>query len=467
MDHAAERLFALASIVSTEKRPERLLDRVLEAVMEVSGAERGFVVLLVDGEPCVRACRPPEAQGRISWTVLARVLAENKPLVFSDVRGDPLLADAGSLHRDRVRTVCAVPLRTPRESLGAIYLDSSAGTFQPGLLTALHAFAGLAAAGIQSARDHLVKPRPCPPVMNGALVAVAPEMRRAVHLVRRFAALPYAVYVHGESGTGKELIARAIHDSSPRKRAPFVAANCGAITGSLAESELFGHVRGAFTGAERDRVGLFAQAHGGTLFLDELEAMPSALQEKLLRVLQNGELRRVGGSTVERVDVRIVSASNADLEAMESTFRRDLFFRLNVLRIDLPPLRERPGDLPILVRRLLARIAVETKTGVRSTSDDALVRLARYSWPGNVRELENALRRACAMSPRDPLEPADFEFLKPSARALLPDAPQTVDNYIRGMVDRFGPTLGFTELAHRLGVSRKTLWNLRKRWGML
>ncbi len=468
MEDCARRLVALAGSLATERSLDRLLARVLEAVVAVSGAERGFVVILEDGEAGIRRAYPPEARREVSWTILGRVLAENRPLLLADALEDPDFGGAGSVRRGRVRSVCAIPLRSPREAIGAVYLDHRAmtGVFETTMLDMLHAFAGLAAAAIGNVRRSAPVPEPERDLPAPAsIVAIDPEMRRVVRAARRYAKLPYPVYLHGESGTGKEVIARLVHDG---REGPFVAANCAAIAGSLAESELFGHVRGAFTGADRDHAGLFEQAHRGTLFLDEVEAMPAALQEKLLRVLQDGEVRRVGGRTSTRVDARIVSASNADLEALEGRFRRDLFYRLNVLRLDLPPLRARPGDLPALTEHFLARIVRETGGGLRRVGAAAMERLRKHTWPGNVRELENALRRACATGEGEVLSPRDFEFLDRATRTVAgtPVDPVPVDAHLRKQIELFGERMSNSELADRLGISRKTLWKKKKLWGL-
>ena len=227
----------------------------------------------------------------------------------------------------------------------------------------------------------------------------SPEMTRVFEILARVAPTAATVLVLGESGTGKELIARAIHTNSERREKNFVAVNCAALTEGLIESELFGHVKGAFTGALADKEGRIAYADGGTLFLDEIGDMPLPMQAKLLRVLQDGEVRPVGSNVSRRVDVRIVAATHRDLveAAKDGSFREDLLFRLNVITIHLPPLRERAGDVERLVRGLLPRIAEEVGREARIT-DAALAALAAWGWPGNVRELENELRRAVALS---------------------------------------------------------------------
>jgi two-component system response regulator AtoC len=208
------------------------------------------------------------------------------------------------------------------------------------------------------------------------------------------------VLVTGESGTGKELIARLVHRSSPRGAAPFVAVNCGAIPEALLESELFGHARGAFTGATAERRGLFEEAHGGTLFLDEIGELPPALQVKLLRALQEGEVRRVGDNASRPVDARVIAATSRDLEAEVSAgrFRADLFYRINVVRLHLPPLRDRPGDVADLAQHFVAAYGRRLGLGARGIAPAAMRRLLEYPWPGNVRELENVIERALVLT---------------------------------------------------------------------
>jgi two-component system response regulator AtoC len=234
---------------------------------------------------------------------------------------------------------------------------------------------------------------------HGILARSAP-MRRVFDTVRKIAEYRTTVLLSGESGTGKEMVARALHTSSSRRDAPWVAVNCGAIPEPLLESELFGHVRGAFTDATRDKVGLFEEANGGTLFLDEIGDLPLLLQVKLLRVLQESEIRRVGDNRVRTIDVRIVAASVHDLgqRVREGRFREDLYYRLNVLPLHLPPLRERPEDIPLLADHFVQRLRALLDRDVRGISPQAMATLTEYGWPGNVRELENVIERAMVLS---------------------------------------------------------------------
>jgi two-component system response regulator AtoC len=245
---------------------------------------------------------------------------------------------------------------------------------------------------------------------DDAIVGRSAVMRTAMDVARKVARHAATVLITGESGTGKELVARLIHRESPRAAGPFVAVNCGAIPEALLESELFGHEKGAFTGATRDKAGLFEEAHEGTLFLDEIGELPSALQVKLLRALQDGEVRRVGATAPKAVDVRVIAATNRDLQAdvASGRFRADLFYRVNVVAIALPPLRERPEDVGELARFFLERHAARMGLTARGISPAAMRRLAEHSWPGNVRELEHAIERALVMTGGAPIEPSDL-----------------------------------------------------------
>jgi two-component system response regulator AtoC len=231
-------------------------------------------------------------------------------------------------------------------------------------------------------------------------------MIELLEMLERTAAYKSTVLVTGESGTGKEVIARAIHQQSPRRECPFVAVNCGAIPENLLESELFGHAKGAFTGANRAHRGLFAEADHGTLFLDEIAELPTSLQVKLLRAIQEEEVRPVGDTKSQQVDVRVIAATARDLgrEIAEQRFREDLFYRLNVVRLEVPPLRERRADIPLLIDHFLARFRNDLGKNVRRVSDDALELLVGYAWPGNVRELENLIERAVILTDSEVIE---------------------------------------------------------------
>jgi two-component system response regulator PilR (NtrC family) len=283
-------------------------------------------------------------------------------------------------------------------------------------------------------------------------------MQALYDLVSQVADTKTNVLLCGESGTGKELVAREIHDQSERRDQPFVAVNCGAIPENLLESELFGHVKGAFTGAVQNKPGLFETAHHGTLFLDEVGELPGSLQVKLLRVLQEKCLRRVGGTSDHQVDVRIVAATNRRLEEEVGAgrFREDLYYRLNVIQIELPPLRDRSEDIPLLIQHFVEKYAQELGKNVRSVSDAAMERVLRYEFPGNVRELENMVERAVALSQSEVIEPANLpptilEGRERTTRTQLP----LVGTNLDGLVADFERRLLREALEESGGVKKR------------
>ncbi len=305
------------------------------------------------------------------------------------------------------------------------------------------------------------------------IIARSAEMRSALDLVARVAPTDATVLVRGESGTGKELIAKAIHHASQRARGPFVAVNCGAVPESLLESELFGHVKGAFTGAAAAKKGLFEEAHQGTLFLDEIGEMTPALQVKVLRALQDGEIRPVGSTQPITVDVRVLVATHRDLEQMihQGTFREDLFYRLNVIVLPLAPLRDRREDIPVLAEHFLDRHGSKLGRQLR-LSAEALDRLLAYPWPGNVRELENAMERSAILSRTETVGPDDLPPHVAAGTTLgrapaLP-AQQTLSDVERTHVLQTLERCGWnhSRTAEALGIGRTTLWRKLKEYGL-
>jgi two-component system response regulator HydG len=307
------------------------------------------------------------------------------------------------------------------------------------------------------------------------IVGHSEAMREVLDRAVRVAPTDATVLVTGESGTGKELVARAIHVASRRGERPFVPVNCAAITETLLESELFGHARGAFTGAVRARRGLFEEANGGTLFIDEIGETAPGFQAKLLRALQEGEIRRVGESSPVQVDVRVIAATNQDLRRAiaEKRFREDLFYRLNVVPIRIPPLRERREDIPLLAAHFLRRYNQRSPEAAKVLTPDALERLRGHDWPGNVRELENALEQAAALSPGREIRAADVHVESPTPRGASPRLPARTlaevveDAERRAIEDAVGRCHGdLARVARELGVSSTTLWRRMKRLGI-
>ncbi len=304
----------------------------------------------------------------------------------------------------------------------------------------------------------------------------APAMKRVTELITKVAPTDSTVLLLGESGTGKEVLANAIHRLSPRREMPFVAVNCAALPENLLESELFGHEKGAFTGADADKQGLFEAGDGGTVFLDEIGDMALTTQAKLLRVLQNGEIRRVGSTTPGKVDVRVIAATNRDLiEAVgNKTFREDLYFRLNVVQIRIPPLRERMDALPRLVEHFIQRHNARFGKHVRGLDDAAQALLRDYSYPGNVRELESIIAHGVIMSDGDFIQPKDLpqqvhagrvnRLALPGYSADVPSLDEMTRDLIASALDAYAGNQ--TEVAKRLGISRSTLWRKMKEYGI-
>jgi DNA-binding NtrC family response regulator len=305
----------------------------------------------------------------------------------------------------------------------------------------------------------------------GGLIGVSPKMQRVYKIVEKVSQHHYPVLILGESGTGKELVARSIHFLGQRQNKPFVPVDCSGLVPTLIESELFGYVKGAFTGAQHARTGLLEAGNGGTVFLDEIGDLPVDLQAKLLRALQEREVRPVGGTERVRVDLRIIAATNRDLESAIRTgaFRQDLYFRLNVVQVKLPPLRERKSDIPLLVNSFLEKFS-DSQRPIRTISEDAMRRLMAYDWPGNVRELENAVERAVALGSGPILHIADLPSnlqQSPNEKTLESNELTTLDEMerrfiLRALRDTNGDKLAAARL---LGIGKTTLYRKLKQYG--
>jgi two-component system response regulator HydG len=304
----------------------------------------------------------------------------------------------------------------------------------------------------------------------GGLIGVSERMQRVYKIIQKVSLHEYPVLILGESGTGKELVAKSVHFSGPRKDRPFVPVDCSSLVPTLIESELFGYVKGAFTGALHGKQGLLEAANGGTLFLDEIGDMPVDMQAKLLRALQEREVKPVGSTERRRIDVRIIAATNRDLDAAIKTgaFRQDLYFRLNVVQIKLPPLRERKSDIPLLVISFLEKFSLAQQTS-RDISEDAMRQLIAYDWPGNVRELENAIERAVALG-SGPLVhvadlPSNLQFPKterlPEKNELVPLEELERRAILRTLRETAGDKLAAARI---LGIGKTTLYRKLKQY---
>ena len=302
------------------------------------------------------------------------------------------------------------------------------------------------------------------------MVGDSDAMKQVFARIEKVAPTDSTVLIYGESGTGKELVARAIHEQGARKSIPLVTMNCAAIPDSLIESELFGYEKGAFTGAEKSTQGLIESADNGTLFLDEVAELSPSAQAGLLRVLQEGELRRLGSTKTKRVNVRVLAATHRDLVARvdEGLFRDDLLYRLKVIEIDLPPLRDRKEDLPALAEHLLQRIRSKLNREVHGFSPGAVKKISEYDWPGNVRELENAIERALILCDGSEITPdlLNFEKIGDNSHqgSRSTSSKKSLDEYFVTFVRQHEREMNETELARELGISRKTLWERRQRF---
>ena len=474
------RILEITRELASEHDVPRLLLRVTDHAVALLGAERGFVVLVGErGELEAHAARgragEDDPHAKFSRSVADRVVASGEPVVTISARDDERLAEAVSVHQLMIQSIACVPIRGAPplgRTIGALYVETR---LRPGVrfeqeLPTLSAFADQAAIAIENARllaenreraDQLAR-------ANGdlaaahdqlarllgkrteqlaearrdlkqvraelrshfgyaGLIGTSAAMRRVYALIERLKDTDVPVLVTGESGTGKEMVARAIHQAGPRAKKPFVGVNCAAIPANLLESELFGSVRGAFTGADRDRSGLFQEANGGTLLLDEIGEMPLKMQSGILRALQEKCVRPVGGTKEESVDVRVVAATNRDLMQMVAarTFREDLYYRLHVVEVHVPPLRDRVEDIPPLIDHLLSLFAARYRRDRRAFSRDAVRKICAYPWPGNVRQLEHALLSAWLMSERPEIEAADVELPAPASPARPPKSTAT------------------------------------------
>jgi len=398
-----------------------LLWQLLGMIFDVVPAERAAILLLDSAGELSRSAgwdrvRGPETPVRVNRTLLNRVVQERAGLLVSDF-SKPESSNLVGLIDPGMKCVLCVPMLLSKKVAGVIYLDTrcAADCFDADhlqLITAVASIASLVLDNVQHLQRLQEENRQLQTEVNLSheMLGESPRMRAVYELIRRVAPTDSTVLIQGESGTGKELVARAIHASSLRAGGPFVAINCAAITETLLESELFGHEKGAFTGATSQKKGKVELANGGTLFLDEVAEFALALQAKLLRVLQEREFERLGATRTQKADIRLVAATNRSLlESVEAgTFRRDLYYRLNVVAVTLPPLRERMEDIPLLADHFVAKASRKCRVRPKPLSAEARACLLNYDWPGNVRELEHAIERAVVLGFAESILPEDF-----------------------------------------------------------
>lgn len=495
-----------------------LISHIIQETREAMNAEIVSVVMYDEKSAEWIVCRPNGVSGPISKqrksrfpmsnTTAERVMESGKPVLLPDTSGKSLNDNATEKHTTKnAQPTIAVPLRTKEKIFGILeVLNKKDGFFDDKDLFFVTTLAPIVAMALDNARmyaeldrsykelqvtdkkkDSLIKYTQEENIRLrqtiekryrlDQIIGYSDQMLEVFKLCEKVVDSDITVLVEGETGTGKELIARCIHHNSPRKAKPFVTQNCAGIPDTLLASELFGHKKGAFTGAISDKKGLFEIAHGGTVFLDEVAEMPPAMQVSLLRVLQEGEIKPLGADHAKKVDIRVISATNRSLEADVRTgrFRADLLYRLNVFTIELPPLRERTGDIPILAKHFLEKHVEKTRKSIVGISPEAIRVLNVYGFPGNVRELENEIERALAMADSGGLIETSHLSEKIHSQSALPytmagkgTLNEMVESLEKSVLSEAIKTHGGnkTRIAEVMGLSRNGLMKKLKRYGL-
>jgi transcriptional regulator with GAF, ATPase, and Fis domain len=466
-----------------------LLDELIDQVVSLTRASKGFLVLAGASNPEdpsgyeIRVARNLEREpvddpaALLSDDIISAVISSKKPQIISDALHDTRFQNSLSVINLKLSSVMCAPLLVRGELLGLIYVGNNdiIDLFTTEQLETLEVFASQAALFIKNATllnelrtEKTELAERLENVKFGSIIGACPQMIEVYKRVEKVASTDITVLVTGETGTGKELIAHEIHDRSPRAKGPFVTVNCGAIPENLIESELFGHVKGAFTGAIATQIGKFQAADRGTIFLDEIGEMPLALQVKLLRVLQERQIQRVGDAKTVPIDVRVVAATNRELrrEVDEGNFREDLYFRLNVIGVELPPLRQRGTDVLLIARYLVSRFTNEFggRFDPQSCFDETAERaMINFSWPGNIRQLENHLKKAMVLAEGPKIGAADLDLDVPAGAAspedIIPLA-EARDNWQRAYIDKVLALNNGnrTKTARDLGVDPRTVF---------
>jgi transcriptional regulator with GAF, ATPase, and Fis domain len=450
---ALSRLVSFSEVLMEDTTPEKLFRALLKEVVELTQAEKGFVIVLQDGERHLASAHNVSDEKidlhRISDSIVETVVESGKPLIVSNATEDKRFGKAKSVVDLRLSSVMCVPLVYRNEMLGVIYLGNDAvqNLFHSGTLALLQVFAAQASLIVHTAlmlNELKVSNTNLRTLLQegtqGEIIGTCAAMKDVFKVLRKVAPTDATVLLLGETGTGKDLAALEVHRLSDRAEGPFISINCGAIPENLLESELFGHKKGSFTGAVADKIGKFEAANGGTLFLDEIAEMPANLQVKLLRVLQDRKVERVGELEGRKVDIRVVAATNKDLDERikEGLFREDLLYRLNEVPVELPPLRDRGDDILQLAQYFLSRFADKYNSKAKGFSNPCTSAMKSYYWPGNVRQLETRVKKAIIMSDRAQLSPDDMGIGRSDKRQVKPlaDAEEEFKKkYIREVLD--------------------------------
>jgi transcriptional regulator with GAF, ATPase, and Fis domain len=475
------RLHAFSERLMTVSSVDELLEALLDDVIQLTGAARGIVLLVDPGDskttiPRVRASRNVRSEaiadpsGAISDSIVRQVIETKRPIIVSDALTDTTFGKSESVIALQLSSVMCAPLLNQGETVGALYVanDEVKHLFERKQLDLLTIFAGQASLILQNAMllsalraDKEKLQGELEDKRFGEIIGACASMMEVFRKLTKVAATDISVLITGETGTGKELIARELHRRSNRAAGPFVTVNCGAIPENLMESEMFGHVKGAFTGAIASRAGKFQQADAGTLFLDEVGELTPQLQVKLLRAIQERVVYRVGDNRPERCDIRIVAATNRNLEEMIKTgeFREDLYYRLNVVNLWLPPLRDRGDDVFIIAKALLSKYADEMASPVRGFSPPALAAIRKASWPGNIRQLENRIKKALVLCEKTLLGAEDLDLGADAESPIVPLEKAKEDfqrRYVLEVLERNNGNR--TQTARDLGVDPRTIF---------
>jgi transcriptional regulator with GAF, ATPase, and Fis domain len=475
MKDSLRKLLEFTTALMEQQELQVLVDLMLDKLIELTGADKGFLFLVDDGFPtlhCVRNIEredlPLEESG-FSDSIVRQVVATRQPLLVSDALHDSDFRQSRSVVDLKLCSVMCVPVLARSDLVGVLYMgnDNIVNLFEEDSLDMVSVFASQAGLLIKNAvlineltlrKDELEQE--LEEIRFGEIIGTCQAMRDLFKRVDKVATTDIGVLIRGETGSGKELIAKELHKRSNRSDGPFVAINCGAIPENLLESELFGHEKGAFTGAHAANAGKFQTADGGTLFLDEIGDMPFTLQAKILRALETHQITRVGGTKTEHVDIRIVAATNRNLEEAVAAkeFRQDLYYRLNVVTLWLPALRDRGEDVVLIANYFLQRFIKQYEAEVRGFSKDGLTALRSYDWPGNVRELENKLRKAVVLTEGALVGPEELGISEEQTRVLpLADAKEAFQkDYVARVLEMNRGNR--TQTARDLGVDPRTIF---------
>jgi len=462
-------LFETSTRLMSDFNLDTFLSNLIDAIISLTRADKGFIIIFKENTFDIMVARNLEGKNidnprdLISDSIIEKVINSKKPIIVNDALNDTQFKMSVSVINLKLCSVLCVPLIYQGNILGLIYIgnDNVANLFDQNSLEILTIFASQITLLLKSAL-HISRLEQEVDIRNyNSIIYTSPIMTEIMEKIRKVAPTDVTVLLEGETGTGKEILAREIHNYSPRKGNPFVAVNCAAIPKDLLESELFGHIKGAFTGAISNREGKFQLASGGTLFLDEIGDMPLNLQVKILRAIQEKIVMKVGSNKSEEVDVRIICATNQNLDELVKTkkFRSDLYYRINVVRFYLPPLRDRSEDILLIAKYFLNKFKKEYNSNIEGFSINAIKAINNYRWPGNIREMENRIKKAVILSKHPLIEKEDLELPDEGETPILPLAQAREEFQKRYILEALRKNGGNrTKTAKDLGVDPRTIF---------